>query len=252
MRKRPSASSIILPALLALANACGGTTAGGGGAGSPDASSSGSSTGSSSGSGSGSGGSSSGSNSSSSGSSSSGSDAGLDDGGCGEVHGGTPCPAAGVQCVDPCGVTCTCEGALLSWSCPDVATCGACPNAPPPPGTKCLGFTPGDSCPEPSGECICNKVADGTTEWQCFDCPQTKPTSGTSCSPVGLSCMAPSCTCYPDDTADGGIWSCNDPGTCPNSPPADNSACNDVGVHCPYLGTPSGCTCSIQHMWKCH
>jgi hypothetical protein len=172
-----------------------------------------------------------------------------------EVHGGTPCPTAGLRCVDACGETCSCAGADRSWSCPDVMTCGVCPNSLPPPGTKCLGFKqPGTTCQVQGKTCFCNSVPNGTTEWQCFDCPSTRPVSGSACSPVGLNCpFGTTCSCYPDGSPTGGIWGCNNtPGTCPSDAPTPDSACDAVGVVCNFLGQFTGtCICSTQHMWKC-
>jgi hypothetical protein len=180
-------------------------------------------------------------------------------GACGdpfEVHGGTPCPSIGLRCTDACGATCNCAGPDLSWSCPDVMTCGVCPNDTPPPGTKCRGFRqPGETCNVPSGTCICNVVADGTMEWQCFRCPATRPASGSACSPVGLNCpFGTTCYCAHDGSPMGGIWACNGtPGTCPRDAPMQDGPCDAVGVVCPYLGQPftGTCICSTQQKWKC-
>jgi hypothetical protein len=176
--------------------------------------------------------------------------------GCGDdpstVHGGLPCEHAGLQCTNACGTKCKCGGDL-NWSCSDVATCGACPNTAPPAGTKCQGFTPGAVCQVASGSCFCNPAGDGTTEWQCLSCPNGKPTSSNACSAGGVSCTYDTtCTCYPDGTPSGGIWSCNDtPGTCPNEAPKANSPCTNVGVQCPYLQEHGSCICSALHEWKC-
>jgi hypothetical protein len=278
-----SISVMLLPPLFALAGACGGETfsgvATGGAAGSGSATGgsagNGSATGGSAGSGKATGGAagnggaaggsagrgggtagSSGKGGASGGAGGAGGGSGGNDA-CGDrssVHGGTPCPVVGLRCVNACDSTCTCLGPDLSWSCPDVATCGACPHNAPPVGTKCRGFTPGTGCGVVGGECFCNPAPDGTTEWQCFACPTTKPSPGSVCSPVNLSCSyGTSCGCFSDGSSTGGIWSCNDtPGTCPRDAPAQDSPCNDVGVHCNYLQAGSGsCICSMQHAWKC-
>src|SRR5438309_9971548 len=133
-RKLSWISVMLVPPLLALAGACGGETstgvATGGSAGDGNVTGggagNGNATGSAAGSGSGGVGGSGGNNI------------------CGDpfmVHGGTPCPKADLRCANACGSTCNCAGPDLSWSCPDVATCGACPLTAPPPGTKCRGFT---------------------------------------------------------------------------------------------------------------
>jgi hypothetical protein len=275
---------LVFSAILTLAVACGGKTAGVGGG-----------QGSSSGGGS-SGGSSSGASSSGSGGGS-GSSSGA--GSSGSSSGGVTCaPLPGcdssVECPAPggCGGSCDCEDG--QWLCTTGTGCGddvsdaslpdspdqVCPDAPPPAGSACYpdGMECGWGTEEGCGEsCFCSN---GT--WECAEdpctapvCPVSAPTGGTACSGIGSDCSYPVGFCGEEDCScdPSGIWSCvtavcvdagpPDTGTpdtgapedagllCPPSEPASGTGCPDLGNVCTYY-TPceTNCLCTSAG-WVC-